>query len=468
MELNITNVGQDTILHAMNGGSVEFTRVLFGNGANAGLDATALSNPQLAAGIQSLTHDDGADTATVTAVATNANVTAPFKVTEIGLLAIDPTDREGGGEILFAYGYTPEDEAGAIPAGDDYAMEIAENLIIYVGRAENVSAVIAESQIYATRAALEGHINDTNNPHQTDKNAVGLGNVPNVTTNDQTPTYTESSSLTALSSGEKLSAAMGKIAKAVKALIAHIADTANPHKLEPVTIGAAAASHTHRATDITSGVLGIGNGGTGGGTAAAARTALGAVAKTGDTMTGNLTLQKTLPAIELRNTDTNRSVIIQAESGGGLNLWNSVTGNMANQTNLFILRPETAPLANAVQLERRKDGTNERYNLFGQHNPELLAAAIQNLLQEGSITMIKSVQRGSVAPGLDKSGTITIAAVNTGKAVAILGGTVDGMGGPVQIELTNSTTVTWERSRIYGATGSTNMSGFSWQIVEYY
>lgn len=54
---------------------------------------------------------------------------------------------------------------------------------------------------------------------------IGLGNVPNVSTNNQTPTYTESTSLTALVSGEKLSVAFGKIAKAVSTLISHLANT---------------------------------------------------------------------------------------------------------------------------------------------------------------------------------------------------------------------------------------------------
>ncbi len=57
------------------------------------------------------------------------------------------------------------------------------------------------------------------------KSEVGLSNVQNVTTNDQTPTYTESSSLSKLSSGEKLSVAFGKISKAITDLISHIADS---------------------------------------------------------------------------------------------------------------------------------------------------------------------------------------------------------------------------------------------------
>lgn len=63
------------------------------------------------------------------------------------------------------------------------------------------------------------------NPHNVTKSDVGLGNVPNVATNDQTPTFTAASTLASLVSGEKLSVAMGKIAKAVSGLISHLADT---------------------------------------------------------------------------------------------------------------------------------------------------------------------------------------------------------------------------------------------------
>jgi len=69
------------------------------------------------------------------------------------------------------------------------------------------------------------HLSDTNNPHKTTAAQVGLGNVPNVTTNDQTPTYTPASANAALASGEKLSVAFGKIAKATNSLISHLADT---------------------------------------------------------------------------------------------------------------------------------------------------------------------------------------------------------------------------------------------------
>lgn len=66
---------------------------------------------------------------------------------------------------------------------------------------------------------LENHIDDKENPHEVTKAQVGLSNVPNVSTNNQTPTYTVPSELSAMESGEKLSAAMGKLSKAVRSLL---------------------------------------------------------------------------------------------------------------------------------------------------------------------------------------------------------------------------------------------------------
>ena len=63
------------------------------------------------------------------------------------------------------------------------------------------------------------HLIDYANPHKVTKAQVGLENVPNVSTNDQTPTYTEATTFENISSGEKLSIAFGKIKKAISTLI---------------------------------------------------------------------------------------------------------------------------------------------------------------------------------------------------------------------------------------------------------
>lgn len=88
-----------------------------------------------------------------------------------------------------------------------------------------------------------------------DKSDVGLGNVPNVATNDQTPTYTEATTLATLTSGERLSVVFGKIKKAITDLISHLANKSNPHGVTAAQIGAAASSHNQAASTITSGTF---------------------------------------------------------------------------------------------------------------------------------------------------------------------------------------------------------------------
>ena len=56
----------------------------------------------------------------------------------------------------------------------------------------------------------------------------------------------------------------------------HTGNTSNPHEVTAAQIGAANATHTHAASDVTTGAVAVANGGTGATTAADARTNLGA------------------------------------------------------------------------------------------------------------------------------------------------------------------------------------------------
>lgn len=85
--------------------------------------------------------------------------------------------------------------------------------------------------------SLNNHMGDTDNPHSVTKSQVGLGNVPNVATNDQTPTYTQASTLANLTSGEKLSVSLGKIMKAIADFITHKNSTSNPHSVTKSQVG---------------------------------------------------------------------------------------------------------------------------------------------------------------------------------------------------------------------------------------
>ena len=105
----------------------------------------------------------------------------------------------------------------------------------------------------ADKNNLDAHINNKSNPHAVTKAQVGLGNVPNVATNDQTPTYTAASVLSELSSGEKLSVSFGRLAKAVKDLITHIADNVRHVTAAERSAwnGKAASNHSHPAASAS-------------------------------------------------------------------------------------------------------------------------------------------------------------------------------------------------------------------------
>lgn len=94
-----------------------------------------------------------------------------------------------------------------------------------------------EDGIAANDEAIEAHVGSSTNPHNVTKTQVGLGNVPNVSTNNQTPTYTVASTLAALTSGEVLSTAMGKLARGMLSLISHIGDT-SIHKATDAALNA--------------------------------------------------------------------------------------------------------------------------------------------------------------------------------------------------------------------------------------
>ena len=107
----------------------------------------------------------------------------------------------------------------------------AKHVIIFVDSSMNVIDGLQDS-VNDLNTNLNAHKNDKSNPHETTKAQVGLSEVPNVATNDQTPTYTEATELTFLTSGEKLSVAFGKIMKAINDLIEHKNNKTNPHTID--------------------------------------------------------------------------------------------------------------------------------------------------------------------------------------------------------------------------------------------
>jgi hypothetical protein len=86
------------------------------------------------------------------------------------------------------------------------------------------------------------------NPHGVTKSDVGLGNVPNVATNDQTPTFTETSTLENITSGDKITTLFGKIKKAITDFISHLANKSNPHGVTKTQVGLGSVENKSSAT----------------------------------------------------------------------------------------------------------------------------------------------------------------------------------------------------------------------------
>lgn len=184
----------------------------------------------------------------------NAELSEGYKLRQIGIFA---TFEDKANKVLFAI--IQDKEGETIPSYKENPEFLVEfDFVIPVSNAEKIEVEItpntfATAEDFAeVKREIEEHTSNKSNPHEVTKKQVGLENVPNVTTNDQTPTYTAATELAELSSGEKMSAALGKIAKAVKSLIEHIGD-----KVKHITAeernkwnSKAAGDHTHTAADV--------------------------------------------------------------------------------------------------------------------------------------------------------------------------------------------------------------------------
>lgn len=260
MTPKLTASGKNLLLRALAGETINFTKIQLGNGPEQDpADAESLVNPILTVELSNI--EVGQEYVTLTARFTNGSVTSGFHITEAGFYAEDPDDSTK--EILYALGNEDESTADYVPDNGNRILEMQFDALIFIGDAENVSAAISSSLVYASKDDFDKHTADRTNPHAVTKAQVGLGNVPNVSTNDQTPTFTAATTLATINSGEKISTIFGKIKLAIINLINHINNKSNPHNCTASQVGAAAKSHIHNAQDINAGVLPVNRGGTG-------------------------------------------------------------------------------------------------------------------------------------------------------------------------------------------------------------
>ena len=253
-----TKAGIEYAALTAQGKIIEFTKGKFGDGVRSTENITELTDLIHPLGELPISKKSVKNSTIITTTQfsnrVGGSILPTFYLMEIGLFAkvvnADGTDDDEHPETLIGYAF---DCHGDKIIGTSLS-EFIINIPLTVADVNNVTVDI-DSLVYPTlkqfedevntrktedeelQNSLNVHITDTSNPHGVTAEQIGLDKVPNVATNDQTPTYSQNSSLSNITSGEKLSVSFGKIMKAIADLISHIANQSNPHDVTAEQIG---------------------------------------------------------------------------------------------------------------------------------------------------------------------------------------------------------------------------------------
>lgn len=232
----ITNAGIELLKNALSGGTITVTAIKSGAGkvdVSALKSQTAVSSIKQSGTVQGVTKTN--ETIKIGVLFSNAGLSAGYSMTQLGIYAKGST----GSEVLFVISQsTTGKEVPAESAMPSWSL--VHNFYIKLNNDVKMTATV-DPEGYVTfetmQTALNKHTGNKSNPHSVTKSQVGLGNVPNVATNDQTPTYSDTTTLVTLSSGEKISIAFAKIKLAITTLINHLANKSNPHGVTKSQVG---------------------------------------------------------------------------------------------------------------------------------------------------------------------------------------------------------------------------------------
>ncbi|MED1803013.1 hypothetical protein [Brevibacillus porteri] len=186
--ITLTNKGRNLQAKAQTGVELKFTRFGMGDGQLSGqsiVDLNALINQKQSLGIAKLKTMPGGKAVAGTVIS-NKDLTTGFYFREIGLFAQDPTE----GEILYGYangGPTAE----FIPAnGGSELIEKTFDVVMIIGNAPNVSAVLDTSLIWETPEGAQDkvnvHANRQDNPHKVTAEQVGAAKADHTHNNTTT------------------------------------------------------------------------------------------------------------------------------------------------------------------------------------------------------------------------------------------------------------------------------------------
>ena len=152
----------------MDGGSITFTKIALGDGGAQSDKNTVndLTNKKLEIGISEAETHEGY--LVLTGYCNSSELNEAFYGKELGVYAQDAD----GNEYLYAYRYS-ESEVDFFPSKNSgRVIEIVFSVVVQVGAAENVSAILIDSDAFASKTEFKNHCN-ADNPHKITCKTIG-------------------------------------------------------------------------------------------------------------------------------------------------------------------------------------------------------------------------------------------------------------------------------------------------------
>lgn len=241
----LTNSGMSLLIRSVSGEEqITFTRFKLGSGElPAGQDADELRDlitPCHAFAINEIAEYEEEGYIKLTGTFESSEIEDDFTWRELGVFARG----EDGDEVLYGYANSADDASTLRSLTPDIGTEQTIILIVAIGRATNITAIVAPREQYASATELASHVESVSNPHNVTKAQIGLGNVLNYAPKDAPIAFTEAQNLAALASQETTGTLWSKTAKAVSTLISHLANKGNPHEVTKSQVGLGNVTNT--------------------------------------------------------------------------------------------------------------------------------------------------------------------------------------------------------------------------------
>ena len=487
-----TDEGKALQAKAQAGTALKFTKMQLGDGelgSQAIAAMTGLVNPLITVGISDV--KAGNNYATVKSNFSNSGLTTGFFWREIGVFAENPEKpNDRNSDILYCYANAGS-LAEYIPAVGSEIVEKIISIPCIIGDAENVSAEVA-SEIYATKEELKEHIDNKNNPHGVTAEQVGALTDKSLT---KEKILNKIDVLDIEHGGTGADTRKEAFDNLAFLGLNPISSTDEDTTQKWCELGSGYAWYTTDGLLVNQpfqymfiinyiqdkDVFQIGyeqKVGTiyyrGGNYSGWIMNWTPLLSTKGGTMSGTIFMDGNSIVFSKDADWNNGNYFAMFESQNTLGM--QVRHNGKNR--FFNFNDNTHTIDKAFQMWWYDDGKEHSSRFFGEHNTSLLATTIQNLLKGGSISVVKSVQRGTVALEGEGQGEtsntmhdVTINSINTNKAMLLIEGhnyTSGNAGGKNAYgRIKDANTLTFSNTYYYSSTKKWECK-LDWQVIEFY